>query len=157
VLHIPPPSQVFDGHTVAEVGYRDDPSQPGGGVLIFRNSNGPRWGENGYAYIPYAYIQQYVNDALWLEPTRDLSDRTVLLEGEDLRIVSTSQCTATAQEMSDWGAKLWSHTRQLMCQSQRGGSVTLAVPVNSRTGLENGARYRISLLSTMAPDFGKIQ
>jgi len=157
VIQIPPPDQVFDGHTVAEVGYRDDPGQPGGGVFIFRNSNGPNWAENGYAYIPYAYIQQYVNDALWLQPTKDVSDRTVRLEGENLQIVSTSRCNASRQEMSDWGAKLWSGKKQLMCSSERSGSVTMAVPVVARTGLEKGARYRISLLATMAPDFGKIQ
>lgn len=157
VLKIPPPRGVFDGHSVAQVGYRDDPGQPGGGVFIFRNSNGPRWGENGYAYLPYAYVQRYVNDAIWLQPTVDFSDRTVVLEGENLPIVSTSRCTAAAQNMSNWGAKLWRHEKQLMCSCQRGGSVTLAVPVGAKTRLEQGARYRVSVLLTMAPDFGKIR
>ncbi len=157
VLNAPPTRGVFDGHSIAQVGYRDDPGQPGGGVFIFRNSNGPKWGENGYAYIPYAYVQRYCNDAIWLQPTQDFSDRTVVLEGEDLPVVATSRCTSSAQDMSEWGAKLWSHKKQLMCSCQRGGSVTLALPVGAKTGLEQGARYRVSVLLTMAPDFGKIR
>jgi len=154
VLKIPPPGGVFDGHTVVQVGYRDDPGQPGGGIFIFRNSFGPKWAANGYGYAPYAYLQKYVNDAIWLQPTVDLSDRKIVLEGEDLPIVSKSQCTTTAQNMLDWGAKLWSHKKQLMCSCQRGGSVTLALPVGAGARLEPGVRYRVSVLLTMAPDFG---
>ena len=57
------PSEVFDGHSVLLVGYRDDASQPGGGVFIFRNTN--RGGRDGF--MPYHYAQAYLNDAVWIE------------------------------------------------------------------------------------------
>ena len=64
VLQMCPPDQVFDGHSVLVVGYRDDGSQPGGGVLVFRNS--ARGGADGA--MPYAYAIAYTNDAAWVEP-----------------------------------------------------------------------------------------
>jgi C1A family cysteine protease len=63
VLQMCPPEDVFDGHSVLLVGYRDDASQPGGGVLIFRNTN--RGGRDGY--MPYSYAQTYMNDAVWID------------------------------------------------------------------------------------------
>jgi len=58
-----PPKAVFDGHSVLLVGYRDEPNQTGGGVLIFRNTN--HGGRDGF--MPYAYARAYMNDALWIE------------------------------------------------------------------------------------------
>ena len=43
--------QVLGGHAVLAVGY-DDASQ----CFIVRNSWGSSWGDNGYFYMPYAYI-----------------------------------------------------------------------------------------------------
>ena len=63
VLQMCPPAEVFDGHSVLLVGYRDDAAQPGGGVFIFRNTN--RGGADGN--MPYAYAQAYMNDAVWIE------------------------------------------------------------------------------------------
>ncbi len=63
VLQMCPPEDVFDGHSVLLVGYRDDSAQPGGGVFIFRNTN--RGGRDGF--LPYAYAQAYLNDAVWIE------------------------------------------------------------------------------------------
>ena len=40
-MKIPPPSGVFDGHSVAFVGYHSSKAFPGGGYFIFRNS----WGD----------------------------------------------------------------------------------------------------------------
>ncbi len=62
LLQMCPPEEVFDGHSVLFVGYRDDDEQPGGGVFIFRNSN--RNGRDGF--MPYAYAQAYLNDAVWI-------------------------------------------------------------------------------------------
>jgi hypothetical protein len=49
------------GHAMCFVGYADDPTQPGGGYFILRNSWGPQWASAstygaGYGTIPYAYI-----------------------------------------------------------------------------------------------------
>jgi hypothetical protein len=64
VLQMVPPAEVFDGHSVLLVGFRDDPAQPGGGVLLIRNSGG------GVAdgAMPYAYARAYLNDAAWIAP-----------------------------------------------------------------------------------------
>lgn len=72
VLQMCAPEQVFDGHSVLLVGYRDDAPQPGGGVLIFRNTN--RGGRDGF--MPYAYAQAYLNDALWISPGIDGTSRS---------------------------------------------------------------------------------
>lgn len=64
VLQMCPPEEVFDGHSVLLVGYRQDMSQPGGGVFLIRNSGGD--GSDGM--MPYAYVQAYMNDAAWIAP-----------------------------------------------------------------------------------------
>lgn len=63
VLQMCSADAVRDGHSVLLVGYRDDPAQPGGGVLLFRNTS--RDGRDGF--MPYAYAQTYMNDAAWIE------------------------------------------------------------------------------------------
>jgi len=67
LLEVPPSSRVFDGHSIVFVGYEDKPKQLGGGVFLFRNSNGPHWGNKGYGTMSYAYACAYANDALWLQ------------------------------------------------------------------------------------------
>ncbi|HZR20283.1 MAG TPA: DUF2961 domain-containing protein [Verrucomicrobiae bacterium] len=63
VLQMCGPEAVFDGHSVLIVGYRDDSNEPGGGVLIFRNTAGA--GQDGF--MPYAYALKYMNDAVWID------------------------------------------------------------------------------------------
>lgn len=55
-------SQVFDGHSVALVGYKKSNAFPGGGYFVIRNSWGSGWGEQGYAYMPFEYVAKYAND-----------------------------------------------------------------------------------------------
>lgn len=57
--------ELTEGHAVVVVGYEDDSS--GGGFLILRNSWGEDWGEGGYAYLPYAYIDLYRSEAWVVE------------------------------------------------------------------------------------------
>ena len=59
-----PPEAVFDGHSVMLVGYRDDETQSGGGVFIFRNSS--HGGRDGF--MPYSYAREYMNDSVWISP-----------------------------------------------------------------------------------------
>jgi hypothetical protein len=61
-------ADVFDGHSVAIVGYRRMKSMPGGGYIIFRNSAGPDWGDHGYGYMPFAYLKAYCNDVIVYTP-----------------------------------------------------------------------------------------
>jgi hypothetical protein len=67
LLQVPAADQVADGHSIVFTGYRDDPQKPGGGVLLFRNSWGVAWGEQGYGVMSCAYAVAYTNDAVWLE------------------------------------------------------------------------------------------
>lgn len=64
VLQMVPPAEVFDGHSVLLVGFKDDPAEPGGGVFLIRNSGG---GSHDAA-IPYEYVRTYLNDAVWIDP-----------------------------------------------------------------------------------------
>ncbi len=61
VLQFCPADEVFDGHSVLLVGYRDDPQQPGGGVFLIRNSACD--GCDGL--LAYDYVRAYMNDAVW--------------------------------------------------------------------------------------------
>jgi Papain family cysteine protease len=151
LLGVPPANEVEDGHSILFVGYEDDPRKPGGGVLIFRNSWGPKWGQNGYGVMSYAYARTYANDALWLrlEPPGAEIPR-FRFEAESMPRLGVSNCTAAPQRMNDWGAKMWSRGEQLFCNAKRGGSVTLGFEV------PKPGRYRLRLLATTAPDYGTI-
>jgi hypothetical protein len=63
VLGMCPRDQVFDGHSLLLVGYRDDPKQPGGGVLLIRNSGG----DDRDGFVTYEYAKAYMNDAIWID------------------------------------------------------------------------------------------
>ena len=63
VLQWAPRDRVRDGHSVILYGFRDDPTQPGGGVFLIRNSSrGARHGA-----MTYQYVLAYMNDAIWIE------------------------------------------------------------------------------------------
>jgi hypothetical protein len=162
VLTMPPAGEVFDGHSIALVGYRDVAALPGGGAFLFRNSSGPGWREKGYARLPYAYVQAYGNDALSLrlgEPTTDEPSRHALtgnrqarspLEAEALRVLETRECQPSVQSMAPWGAGLWSGGSQLFCGARPGAALTLAVPAGA-------GRYEVNLFATRAPDFSIVR
>lgn len=63
VLQMCPTNAVRDGHSVLLVGYREEASQPGGGVFIFRNTS--HGGRDGF--MPYGYARLYMNDAVWVD------------------------------------------------------------------------------------------
>ena len=149
LLAVPPPHEVFDGHSIALVGYEDDPAKPGGGAFLFRNSFGPAWGNHGYGVMSYAYVRAYANDALWLRLGPPGSEvPTVRYEAESMPVLAKAKSTASSQSMSDFQRAMWSGGRQLFCSAERGGSIDLGfeVPV--------AGSYRIRVLATAAPDFG---
>jgi hypothetical protein len=152
LLDVPPPSQVFDGHSIALVGYEDDPAKKGGGAFQFRNSDGPDWGDNGYGEMSYAYVRTYANDALWLRcgPPKSELPR-VRYEAESLPVLATERCHTNRQSMDDFGAAMWSHGKQLFCGAERGGWVELGFDV------PKPGRYRLRVLATAAPDFGIVR
>jgi hypothetical protein len=63
VLHKCRRRDVMDGHSILLVGYRDDKSQPGGGVFLIRNSAGP----SRDGMMTYEYVRAYMNDAAWID------------------------------------------------------------------------------------------
>jgi C1A family cysteine protease len=51
--------RTLGGHALCAVGYSDSKQW-----LIVRNSWGEGWGDKGYCYIPYKYMQKYASD-IW--------------------------------------------------------------------------------------------
>ena len=72
VLQICPRSDVRDGHSILIVGYRDDPSQPGGGLFLIRNTSG----DSRDGYLTYEYLREYMNDAAWIESAQRPATKT---------------------------------------------------------------------------------
>jgi C1A family cysteine protease len=55
---------VLGSHAVFCAGYVTDATWPGGGYLIVKNSWGADWGDQGYFYMPWAFVTpQHVPDA----------------------------------------------------------------------------------------------
>ena len=151
LLDVPPPDKVFDGHSIALVGYQDDPTSNGGGRLRFRNSSGPNWGDKGYGEMSYAYVRAYADDAVWLrygEPNSEAPSRAM---AESLPELAKERCITNPQRMNDFGAAMWSSGTQLFCRAARGGWVELGLDV-PKTG-----RYRVRVLGTAGPDFGIVR
>ncbi len=67
--HIPMPQQPGDellgGHALLCCGYQDDPQYDGGGYLIVKNSWGTDFGDQGYIYLPYAYVSPQLMSDIW--------------------------------------------------------------------------------------------
>ncbi|HEV3023023.1 MAG TPA: C1 family peptidase [Pirellulales bacterium] len=146
-----PPGGVFDGHSIAFVGYTDDAAAPGGGTLRFRNSFGANWGNHGYGVMSYAYVRKYANDAIWLALGKPGSERPAeRFEAAGLPIVEHRSCETQVQKMADFEPKLWTQGRQLFCGAKKGGDVLLAFDVRE------AGRYRVRLLATAAPDYGRL-
>ena len=152
LLAVSTADQVSDGHSIAFVGYENDPKQNGGGVLLFRNSYGPKWGDKGYGVMSYGYARTYANDALWLKFGPAGSELpTVHYEAEAMPVVHKDRCDTSRQKMNDWGAAMWSHGEQLFCNTPRGGSVALGFDV------PKAGRYRVRILATAVPDYGIVR
>jgi len=64
------PNQMYGGHAVCAVGYNNKTK-----LIKFKNSWGSYWGSEGYGYLPYDYIDDFLWDA-WaskdLNVTRDM-------------------------------------------------------------------------------------
>jgi hypothetical protein len=123
----------------------------GFGRPLTRNSDGPKWGDNGHGAMCYAYARTYMNDALWLryEPARS-EVPTHRFEAETMRVLARERCDTHPQKMNDFGAGMWSKGAQLFCGAQKGGFVELEFTVRE------AGRYRLRVLATAAPDFGRI-
>lgn len=54
------PDQCYGGHAVCAVGYNESTR-----LVKFKNSWGPDWGKNGYGFLSYDYIRDFLWDA-WI-------------------------------------------------------------------------------------------
>ena len=61
-----PGEDVLGGHAIDAVGY-DNAKKIGNnkGALLIRNSWGTAWGENGYGWLPYKYVEAGLADDFW--------------------------------------------------------------------------------------------
>jgi hypothetical protein len=50
---------IIGGHAMSVVGFQDDGSWGGGGYLTIKNSWGGKWGDLGYAHMPYDYCVKH--------------------------------------------------------------------------------------------------
>jgi len=152
LLEAPPPEKVFDGHSIMFTGYTNDAQRPGGGVFLFRNSDGPTWGKDGYGVMSFAYAERYANDALWLERESPHAEVPIeRYEAEEMPVLVAQHSSASPQNMKSWGGPMWSRGRQLFCGAQQGGFVELGFSV------PKAGRYRLRMLATAAPDFGIVR
>jgi C1A family cysteine protease len=66
--HIPMPQpneQLLGGHALFCCGYQDDTQYEGGGFLIVKNSWSTAFGDQGYIYLPYAYVRPRLMSDIW--------------------------------------------------------------------------------------------
>ena len=152
MLKVPPPEKVRDGHSIALVGYEDDPKKDGGGAFVFRTWEGPAWGNQGQGIMSYAYARAYANDALWLQLGPPHSETPVeRFEAESLNVPARDRCETTVQVMGRRGGLMWSQGRQLFCRAEDGGWAELALVVRK------AGRYRLRVLGAVAPDYGIVR
>lgn len=57
--------QILGGHATFVAGYTDNANDPGGGRLIVKNSWSTAWGDQGYFYMPYAYVTPDLVSDIW--------------------------------------------------------------------------------------------
>src|SRR5262249_20311474 len=151
LMAVPEPNDVFDGHCVDLVGYRDDSSIAGGGAFLFRNSWGPEWSDGGYAWMPYEVLNQYVNDLVSVRVRAPLSPPAgspVLFEAEALEAADVKGKRPSIQEMAA-GRFGWSGGKQLLFQGIDSGD-GFTLPFR----LETAGRLEVRLGLTRAEDFG---
>ncbi len=71
--------RTLGGHAICPVGYDDKK-----GLIKFKNSWGLNWGDNGYGYLPYEYINKYMMDA-W--SSVDIEDSNPLTIGKIAKMI----------------------------------------------------------------------
>jgi C1A family cysteine protease len=57
---------VRGGQAAVAIGYDDRRTSSTRGALLFRNSWGGIWGDGGYGWLPYAYVEQQLATDFWI-------------------------------------------------------------------------------------------
>jgi C1A family cysteine protease len=65
---------VCGGQSVVAVGFDDTRMRTTKGALLIRNSWGPEWGDNGYGWLPYGYVERQSAVDFWTVMRRDWLD-----------------------------------------------------------------------------------
>jgi C1A family cysteine protease len=71
------PNEVYGGHAVCAVGYNDTKK-----LVKFKNSWDVSWGNNGYGYLPYKYIDDFLWDA-WVAKDLSVTREIIKERGKD--------------------------------------------------------------------------
>ena len=65
IAYRPTFDSIRGGHAVVAVGYDDRRLRATRGALLVRNSWGKKWGEDGYGWLPYAYVEERLAVDFW--------------------------------------------------------------------------------------------
>jgi C1A family cysteine protease len=76
---------VEGGQAVIAVGYDNQRLSSTKGALQFRNSWGREWGENGYGWLPYAYVEEQLAVDFWTLISPEWLDSDEFLRPRSLR------------------------------------------------------------------------
>jgi C1A family cysteine protease len=76
---------VQGGQAVVAVGYDDQRFSSTKGALQFRNSWGADWGDNGYGWLPYAYVEEQLAADFWTIIGKEWIDSDELLQPRSVR------------------------------------------------------------------------
>jgi hypothetical protein len=71
------PDNILGGHAICVVGYNDNTK-----LVKFKNSWGKGWGENGYGYLTYEYINDFMWDA-WIAKDLQVTRKIIQERGKD--------------------------------------------------------------------------
>ncbi|MFX0087878.1 MAG: C1 family peptidase [Candidatus Hodarchaeota archaeon] len=78
--------KIMGGHAVAAVGFNDDKvikNHEDGtvtkGALLIRNSWGKEWGEEGYGWLPYKYVEEKLSNDWWVIIEAELKQNKITL------------------------------------------------------------------------------
>ena len=140
-MPLPGEPPLSGGHAMSIVGYQDDPSVPGGGYFIVRNSWSAAWAARspeaaGHAMMPYAYVEQYVVEAfsgqvMATTPDSDVGRQRQEVAAANEPLTFEERCARTLrQDMRDVEGKLLQAGSRVICHPDSPEEVMEDTPAN---------------------------